>query len=140
MQSTTKLHPSYAMHTLQISAGLALLILQLLFSSGCAFRGNYFDYARTSEIKRSVHTRDDVLRKLGEPYETNNFSDGSEVWTYLWRSSYIFCPETLQSYVVRFDPEGRVRDSKGSKRRGVDMGYVDGSETQSTINYNVNIP
>lgn len=93
-----------------------LLAVIVLVLCACATAGRQFDRTHVNDIKKGIHTKEQIKGWFGEPYQTTTLQGHPagcvERWTYVHAfSSHGGAKTVSAALVVDFDSNGKVCDN-----------------------------
>lgn len=84
-----------------------LVLLMLLFSSGCASIGHEFPAGQISTIHIGQTTQNEVYTTFGKPWRTG-IDNGMKTWTYGNYRYSLFSDHSAEDLVIKFDKHNVV--------------------------------
>jgi outer membrane protein assembly factor BamE (lipoprotein component of BamABCDE complex) len=102
-------HFSFANHSriLPLTVLSGLIVLFVLFLSGCATVGKDFPVTEVTEIEIGKTTQKEIRAMFGSPWRTG-IEDGKRTWTYGTYSYGLFSAKKAKDLVIRFDGKNVV--------------------------------
>lgn len=93
---------SHSSRIILIASFLALSLLSMLFSAGCATVGQDFPVLQVTKIQVGTTTRDEIRSLFGSPWRVG-IEDGQKTWTYGQYRYGLFGGKSAKDLVIRFD-------------------------------------